>query len=147
MDNLLKTGVDDLYELVKAKGKISVEEAAKALRLPVNVVHSLVDFLVEEKLFGIEYKFTTPYIYISQNHPKEKSEELSFSKGLFTKEEFFERAKSTKMPFEKINEMWKRYIDGNITNLKEEFYAKARKRSLGKEKTDFLWNKYLTYLR
>ena len=147
MDNLLKTGVDDLYELVKAKGKISVEEAAKALRLPVNVVHSLVDFLVEEKLFGIEYKFTTPYIYISQNRPKEKSEELSFSKGLFTKEEFFDRAKNTKMPFEKINEMWKEYIDGNINNLREEFYAKAKKRNLDKEKTDFLWNKYLTYLR
>ena len=147
MDNLLKTSADDLYELVKEKKKISVDEAAKALRLPVNVVQSLVDFLVEEKLFGIEYKFTTPYIYISQNNPKEKSGELSFSKGIFTKEEFFERAKSTKMPFEKINEMWKRYIDGNISNLKEEFYSKARKRSLGKEKTDFLWGKYLTYLR
>ena len=100
MDNLLKTSVDDLHELVKSRGKISVEEAAKVLRLPINVVHSLVDFFVEEKLFGIEYKFTTPYIYISQNHPKEKSEELSFSKGLFTKEEFFERVKKSKMPFE-----------------------------------------------
>ena len=147
MDNLLKTGVDDLYELVKAKGKISVEEAAKALRLPVNVVHSLVDFLVEEKMFGIEYKFTTPYIYLSQNHPKEKSAELSFSKGLFTKEEFFERAKKSKMPFERMNEMWKRYIDGNLNNLREEFYIKAKKRNLNKEKTDFLWNKYLVYLR
>ena len=147
MDNLLKTRVDDLHELVKSRGKISVEEAAKVLRLPINVVHSLVDFFVEEKLFGIEYKFTTPYIYISQNHPKEKSEELSFSKGLFTKEEFFERVKKSKMPFEKINEMWKRYIDGSINNLREEFYAKAKKRNLDKDKADILWAKYIMYLR
>ena len=62
-NEILKTSVDDLYELVESRKKISVDDAAKLLKLPVNIVQSLVDFLVEESIFGIEYKFTTPYIY------------------------------------------------------------------------------------
>lgn len=147
MNNVLKTSVDDLYELVKSKKKISVEEAAKILRLPVKVVHSLVDFLVEEKIFGIEYKFTTPFIYISQGNLKEKSTESSYAKSLITKDEFFEKAKNRNIPFEKVNELWKRYIEENIKNIRDEFYAKAKKRSLEKEQADVLWEKYLTYLR
>ena len=64
-DNVLKTGVDELYELVMSRKKISVEEIAKILKIPDDTVQALVDFLVEEKIFGIEYKFTTPYVYIS----------------------------------------------------------------------------------
>ena len=89
---LLRTCADDLYELVKSKKKISVEDAAKLLKLPVKTVHYLVDFLVEEKIFGIEYKFTTPYIYMSEKHSKLKGDTKSSStKHMITKEEFLER--------------------------------------------------------
>ena len=146
MNDVLKTSADDLYELVKSRKKISVEEASKILKIPMNVVQALVDFLVEERVFGIEYKFTTPYVYISQEHPKEAQVQKSFAKNLITKEEFFEKAKSRSMPFEKVNELWKKYIEQNIKNIRDEFYAKARQRGLNKEQIDLLWEKYLTYL-
>ena len=84
--NILKTSADDLYELVKSRKKISVEEAAKFLKLPVKTVHALVDFLVEEKIFGIEYKFTTPYIYLSEEYSKKMiGAERSFTKNMISK--------------------------------------------------------------
>ncbi len=43
-DNVLKTGADDLYELVKLKKKISVSDAAKKLNMQTEIVQSLVDF-------------------------------------------------------------------------------------------------------
>ena len=148
VNDVLKTSADDLYELVKARKKISVEEAAKMLRMPISTVHALVDFLVEEKIFGIEYKFTTPYIYLSEEHPRrEESSPGSFTKNMITKEEFFEKAKSRSIPFDKISEMWNRYIKDNLNAIKKEFYTKAESRGMPKEKVDVLWEKYISYLQ
>src|SRR3990167_4416520 len=128
-DNVLTTSADELYNLVMSRKKISVEDASKILKLPMNIVHALVDFLVEEKIFGIEYKFTTPYVYISQDHPKrENSSQNSFAKNMITKEEFFEKAKSRNIPFDKIYELWNKYIRENLDAIKKEFYMKAESR-------------------
>ncbi|MAE42205.1 hypothetical protein CMO93_00410 [Candidatus Woesearchaeota archaeon] len=146
--NILKTSADDLYELVKSRKKISVEEASKFLKLPVKTVHALVEFLVEEKIFGIEYKFTTPYIYLSEKYSKEKiSAERGFTKNMITKEEFFEKAKNRNISFQKINELWKKYITKNIQFIKEEFYTKSQSRGLSRSQIDRLWEKYIAYLR
>ena len=145
-NDILKTSADDLYELVKSKKKISIEDAAKILKMPMATVHALVDFLVEEKVFGIEYKFTTPYIYISQEYPK-KITAAGFSKRMMSKEEFFEKAKKINVSFEEINELWGKYIGENLKLIKDEFYFKAQLRKFTKEETDKLWEKYLTYLR
>ena len=145
---VLKTSADDLYELVKSRKKISVEDAAKLLKMPVKTVHALVDFLVEEKIFGIEYKFTTPYVYISQENPEKKVMAKSgFTRGMITKEEFFEKAKKWNISPEKINDLWNKYIAENLKYIKEDFYKKAQLRNLPKEQTDRLFEKYLTYLR
>ena len=143
---ILKTNADDLYELVRAKHKISVEEAAKLLKLPVDTVQALVDFLVEEKIFGIEYKFTTPFIYLSRDDSKENIE-LQGSKKIMTKEEFFQKAKNWKVPFETINELWNKYVGENLNYIKEAFNKKAKERNISEDKIDELWKKYMTYLR
>ena len=62
----LRTSADDLLELIRRRGKLSVDDAAKTLKLPVGSVQSIIDFLVEEKMVGIEYKFTTPYVYLNE---------------------------------------------------------------------------------
>ena len=63
-DSIIRTVADELFELVKKRSKLSVEEASKQLKIPIATIQALVDFLGEEKVFGIEYKFTTPYIYL-----------------------------------------------------------------------------------
>jgi len=144
---VLKTSADDLYELVKSKGKISVEEAAKILKIPVNVVQSLVDFLVEEKIFGVEYKFTTPYVYISQGKGEMINFQNKFAKKITTKDEFFQKASKWNIPFEKMNDLWKSYIKENLNYIKEVFYRKANSRNISKEKIDALWKKYMAYMQ
>ena len=147
---VLRTSADELYELVRARKKISVEEAAKLIRVPINTVHALVDFLVEEKIFGIEYKFTTPYVYIIEERPNGSSSfQSSFTKNksMITKEEFFEKAKSWNISFDRIYELWNKYIKENLDALKKEFYMKAESRGVSRENIDMLWKKYLSYLR
>src|SRR3989338_1515674 len=147
-DNVLTTSADELYHLVVSRKKISVEDASKILKLPMNVVQSLVDFLVEEKIFGIEYKFTTPYVYISQEKGKKVHPQISLSppqeEKPITKEEFCQKASKWNIPTGKIDQLWKKYACENIGYIKEVFYKKAESKNIQNEKIDILWQKYLS---
>ena len=59
-DSLLKTGVDRLVSLIQEKKRISVPEAAKELGVSQIVVEEWADFLEEDGIISIEYKFATP---------------------------------------------------------------------------------------
>lgn len=146
-DNVLRTSADELLELVRKSGKISVEGAAKKLRMPLASVQALVDFLVEEKIFGIEYKFTTPYVYIyKEGISRAREKEKSFTEGLVTKEKFYENAKHRKVPYEHIEGLWRKYMQQNLVHIREEFLRKAREKKVPEDKIEELWNKYLSYL-
>ena len=43
-ENIIRTIADELFELVKEKGKISVEDAAKEMKMPLATAQALVDF-------------------------------------------------------------------------------------------------------
>ena len=144
---LLRTSADELLDLVKRSGKISVEEAAKKLRSPLATVQELVDFLVEERIFGIEYKFTTPYIYLYKEGVKGPTgKDKSFAKELITKEQFYEKAKQREVPYENIEGLWRKYLKQNLVHIREEFLRKANEKKVPEEKVEELWNKYLAYL-
>ena len=151
-DAVLRTVADELLELVKRHKKISVEEAAKNLKMPLSTIQALVDFLVEEKVFGIEYKFTTPYIYLYKDDVKSaKRKEKSLTKGLVTKglvtkEYFYEKAKQKKVPYENIEGLWRKYLQQNLVHIREEFLRKAREKKVPEEKIEELWKRYLSYL-
>ena len=155
MDNpILKTSADDLYELVRSRKKMSVEEAAAILKMPINVVQSLVDFLVEERIFGIEYKFTTPYVYISEKASKKKYvqiptllDEGQSGKAIVAKEEFYRKASNWNLPQDKTGILWKKYVQENMGSIREVFYSKARLRNVKDERIASLWEKYQVYLQ
>lgn len=145
---ILRTGVDQLMEYVHKKEKVSLEEVAKQLKMPLKTVQSLVDFLVEEKILGIEYKFTTPYVYLSKKDIREASfVKKKESPVLLSKEEFFEKAKSRNIPYQRIGLLWKKYLEEQLKGLKEDFYETAmKKRNLPREKVDVLWERYLSFM-
>lgn len=144
---ILRTVADELLELVRKSKKISVEEASKKLKMPAASVQALVDFLVEEKVFGIEYKFTTPYIYLYREKIKDaKEKEKSFAESLITKEQFYEKAKMKKIPHDHIGGMWRKYLQQNLARIRDEFLRKSRQKKIPQEKIGGLWKKYLSYL-
>ena len=146
-ETVIRTVADELFELVKKKGKISVEDASKEMKMPLATIQALVDFLVEEKVFGMEYKFTTPYIYLYKEGLKSaKAKDRSFTKELVTKEHFYEAAKRKKIPYEYIEGLWHKYLKQNITNMREEVLRKAKEKKVPEEKIDDLWKRYLAYL-
>jgi hypothetical protein len=144
----VETDVDLLVSLVKEKGKISIEEAAKMLKVPLNTIQSWVDFLLEEEVLGIEYKFVTPYLYFNKN-PVNKASVLQESDELYfeDKEVFYQKANARGLPQARIAELWQKYLNANVAQIKEHFFMKAKSRNLSEQKITDLWNKYYVYLR
>ena len=140
--SIVKTDADHLLELVKKRKKLSVEETAKILKMPAKNVQALVDFFVEEKVLGIEYKFTTPYIYLYKTEIKEDIKTLNFVENLPSKEEFYNKAKDDNIPYKYREELWNKYIKNHLNNTKGEFYKKARLKGISFDHIDILWKKY-----
>ncbi|MBU1202004.1 MAG: hypothetical protein KJ583_06040 [Nanoarchaeota archaeon] len=142
VDETITTTVDSLIELLEDIDRIKLEEAAKKLDLPIDVVQSWTDFLVEEKIIGIEYKFTTPYIYLNKKKQKEslkKDEEETASIDKF-KQEFEKKAQEKKISKDKATDLWKNHIVEKLDQKKEFFYQEAKKR--GFFNAEELWNEY-----
>lgn len=140
---VVKTGVDELLELLAHSAKIPLTEAASKLKIDVGVVQAWADFLVEEGIVGIEYKFTTPYIYLNKVVEKksqdktEKEEEFSVQ---HFKKEFWERARAGNIPEQQIEQLWKNHVIQALELLRKYFFFEAQQRKL--KDIDRLWEEY-----
>jgi hypothetical protein len=146
IEPVIETGVDELVRLLKSHDKLPVAEAAKILRVSPDVVQSWVDFLVEEKILGVEYKFTVPYIFLNQVQSTLGIVEQKAIKTLQDfKNEFNERVEST-LPQMKgrvlVLNMWQQHVRQELERKRAWFLAEARKRSL--PEPEKLWMQYST---
>jgi hypothetical protein len=142
-ENVLKTDVDQFIQLVAERGKISIQEVAKIMNTSIETVQAWADFLVEEKILGMEYKFTTPYVFVIQDR---KSKVDVTYVGFDTKEEFFEKARKRNIQDELTKALWHKYLKGNLKMIQEAFFKKAKDKGLDDLKTNKLWMKYVAYL-
>jgi hypothetical protein len=140
---VVKTGVDELLELLTHSSKIPITEVATKLKMDAGIVQAWADFLVEEGIIGIEYKFTTPYIYLNKTVDKkteekiEKKEEYSVQ---HFKKEFWERARAGNMPETQIEQLWKNHVVQALDLLKKYFFFEAQQRKL--IDIDKMWEEY-----
>jgi len=144
VDAMLRTDVDEFLDLIKRKVKISIVDASKALKIPLQTVQAWADFLVEEKIIGIEYKFTTPYVFMIAEKPDE--ENFQNYAQFDTKDEFFGKAETKGLNAGQAKLLWLKYLNLNKESMKTTFYQKARDRGMEKSKIDVLWARYLEYL-
>lgn len=142
-DDVVKTGVDELIAYLEGKEKVPLLDAAAALKTTVDTLQSWVDFLVEEGILGIEYKFTKPFIYLNRKD-REKAkiigeEELSWD---IYHDAFLEKAKAKQIPDLKAASLWKNHVLTVLDAKRTFFYDEVRKRRM--ENTDQLWKEYRT---
>lgn len=133
----LKTGVDDLMLIVHAEKKISVPDVAKRLNVSEKVVQSWVDFLVEEHILGIEYKFTTPYIFpLKKSAPRRKVDEEAYSLSDF-KDVFITYCQQRQIPEEQHQHLWREHLDAVVQSQKTFFAEECGRRGISDVETLF----------
>jgi len=127
-DSIIETGVDKLVKLVNEKGRISSFDAAKELGVSNTVVMEWADFLEEEGIISIEYKFTKPFLVprkLGKKEVQEKAKEFSGKKDVFVRKaevslSFLDKEaaklNSVKEEFDKI----KKDLGFDLSNVKNE---------------------------
>jgi phage antirepressor YoqD-like protein len=143
--DIIKTDVDNFIKLVKEKGRITISESAKLLNINEKTVQAWTDFLVEEKVLGTEYKFTTQYVFY--NLEKELDHETKEDKDSFIKEKFFHKARLKKISESNIKVLWNKYLNENKYLLKEMFIKKCKKKFVTYERSQELWERYYETLK
>ena len=140
-EGTITTGVDSLLTLLQSVDKISLVDAAKKLGISQNLIQSWVDFLVEEEIVGIEYKFTKPIIYINKPSEEKKAKIREEEEGLdIYKEDFKKRASQKNIPQEKISFLWRNHVTESLNRRRDFFVREAKKRNLSNIET--LWKEY-----
>lgn len=107
-DGLVHTGVDALVELVKRKKKISLRDAAKAIKFSTDVVEDWASILEEEGILTLEYTFMNTFLVLAGAAKKEPGADKKKLRGtLLTKaldkEKQFE--KEQKLKKEKLSKL------------------------------------------
>jgi len=142
VDETIKTGVDELIELLKITDRISIPDAAKKLKIPQSTLQSWVDFLVEENILGIEYKFTKPFIFLNREKgdiKPEVTDEEKVSLERF-KDDFKLKAIRKNIPEQMIDTLWVNHLKNEVEKQRVYFSKEARKRNLNN--IELLWNRY-----
>lgn len=126
--SVIETGVDKLVNLVNLKERISSADAAKELGVSTTVVMEWADFLEEEGIISIEYKFTKPFLIarkLAKKDIQENAKEFSGKRDVFVRKaevslsflkKESEKLKSLKDEFDKI----KKELGIDISSVKNE---------------------------
>ncbi|MGV8086133.1 MAG: hypothetical protein ACP5N1_00745 [Candidatus Woesearchaeota archaeon] len=141
-EEVIRTGVDELLELLSNNSKIPLTEVASQLKLDAGVIQAWVDFLVEENIIGIEYKFTTPYIYLNKIIGKKSKEEIPEERYniQFFKKKFWEKARLDNIPEKEIDMLWKNHVVQALELQKKYFFFEAQRRKI--LDPNKLWEQY-----
>lgn len=126
----VETGVDRMMSILEKGRKLSLTELSERLKIPESTLQLWVDFLVEERVLGIEYKFTKPYVFMNK---KTTSVAVVSDEAIditFYKKEFFEGAKRRQIPANKIPDLWTHHLDEAIEKQREFFAREAKRLSL-----------------
>ncbi|NOZ80933.1 MAG: hypothetical protein GXP63_04630 [DPANN group archaeon] len=92
-EETITTVVDALVSLVRNRKRISFDDAAKSLKIPVKTIESWATFLEEEGELSVEYKFTTPFLVNKSSLVKGMvEEESSLTDRLMTLSQLLEQA-------------------------------------------------------
>jgi hypothetical protein len=142
-EEVVRTGVDELLDLLAHSAKIPLTEVATKLKVDSGVVQAWVDFLVEEGIVGIEYRFTTPYIYLNKVMNKKQEDavikEESYNIQYF-KKQFWEKARANNIPEKQIDMLWKNHVIQALELQKKYFFFESQRRKLNN--IDQLWHEY-----
>ncbi|HSG69478.1 MAG TPA: hypothetical protein VLA12_03640, partial [Planctomycetaceae bacterium] len=121
-----------------------MQDAASVLQIPAETLQAWVDFLVEEKILGIEYKFTKPYIYLNKETSKkpgrreQQKEKITLEQ---LKQEYLVHAREKQLPADAILSLWKSHVSEALDAKKEYFLQQAASRGLANPHA--LWERYV----
>lgn len=129
------TGVDKLVSFLKGRGLVDMLDVSLELNIPLHVLQTWADFLTEEEVVGLEYKFTKPFIYLIEKSTFKMNKELSDYRRSFEI-----NAKKKSVPNSKTEFLWKNHMLDEVEKKRQFFFQQTNLRAL--DEPEKLWTEY-----
>lgn len=140
-EETITTGVDELIAYLRGKDRVSLQDATIVLNIPLDTLQAWVDFLVEEKILGIEYKFTKPYVYLNRDAVVEDTTPVQETPTLEAiRKAFLAHARDKRIPDEKMITLWRVHVQDGLERKRTYFIEQAMRRSA--PDPERLWSEY-----
>ena len=127
----VQTGVDKLVSYLKGRGQVLLNDVAKELDVDIKTVEMWANFLSEEKLVEIEYKFTKPYLSLVGDKSSEDS-----IQGI--KKSFEDEHSDKSKDFKEYK--WKNQVLAVLEKKRDFFIKEANKRNI--QEPEKVWEEY-----
>lgn len=128
---MITTGVDELIAYLRGKDRVALQDAATVLGLSLETLQAWVDFLVEEKILGLEYRFTKPFVYLNRESAEATSEPRAHVPQLGEmRAVFIEHAKMKRIPESKVIGLWRAHVVDALDGKRAFFIDQAMRRSV-----------------
>ena len=136
MSNQIISLIDSFISEIKKNPGIEIQEVSDKLQVDLEYIERWILILEEKEVLDIKNVGFKSYLYLKEHN----SNTFDFS---FFKEEFIQKAKNKNIPYENLEEVWKRFLNVNESFLIGKFMEKG-KRETSHTNTDltYAWSNF-----
>ena len=136
MTNQITSLIDTFMLEIEKNPGIEILEISKKLEIDVDYIERWVLILEEKEILEVRNIGFKSHLYLKQD----SSNEFDFS---FFKEEFIQKAKNKNVPYEKLEDVWRKFLGANENLLLDKFREKAKKETKHTDKeVIYAWNNF-----
>ncbi len=144
--NRITTPVDNMVEILKERGKMSVKELSKMLGVDQLVVERWLAILELNGIVRFDYRGLNEFIEYTEKKNKkaggsEPAEETEIDLEEM-KRRFMARIQKEGLSLEEARLLWRKYIESISETLKSSFYKKAREKGISDQEIESYWLNY-----
>ena len=143
LTKILTTPVDLMVEFIKKGKSVTIEAISSELKLPIHVIEKWVIVLEEYKVIKTTYRGFDEYLELVDSE-KKKKQGLDVYK---IKSVFVENCKSRNLDVTQIKEIWPKFLESQIDEIKKKFFEVAQEKKLKTRVLDKAWMKYESDLK
>ncbi len=140
----LLTPVDDIVDYVKEKQNCTISYLKDKLNVPSNVLERWLVILDESEVVTMHYRGFEGFVSLTE---KQKDEDNKGSDIEKIEQVFIEKCRKKNLSFDKMQELWPKFLEEYINEIKKEFFEKAKKRGFNEKKTEKAWGKFKESLK
>ena len=135
----LLTPVDNIVGYVKEKPNCTISYLRDKLNVPSNVLERWLVILDENEIVTMHYRGLEGFVNLTE---KQKNVNNNASDVEKVEEIFIEKCRKRNLGFDKMQELWPKFLEEYNNEIKKQFYERAKDRGFNEKKIERAWEKF-----
>ena len=140
----LLTPMDDIVGYAKEKPNCTISYLKDKLNVPSDVLERWLVILDENEVVTMHYRGLKGFVSLTEKQKGMDNKESDIEK---IEQVFIEKCRKKNLSFDKMQELWPKFLEEYIDEIKKEFFEKAKKKGFNEKKTEKAWERFKESLK